>query len=86
MNDSCSTLDLFGSDYVLLAGPEWKGATNLQIHRLTQPAFLAAYGITAREAVLVRPDGFVAWRGEGSGSVVDLRKLMAGHSTETDRI
>ena len=79
MNDSCSTLDLFGSDFVLLAGPEWKGATDLQVHRLTQPAFLAAYGITAREGVLVRPDGFVAWRGERSDFVGQLSK--PGNST-----
>jgi len=65
LSEGCSTLDLFGRDYVLLAGPEWNSTTNLQVHRLNEPAFLSAYGITSREAVLVRPDGFVEWRGEG---------------------
>lgn len=66
LNDNCSTLDLLGRDFVLLAGPDWSATANLQIHRLAQPEFLAAYGITSREAVLVRPDGFIAWRGEGA--------------------
>jgi putative polyketide hydroxylase len=30
--------------------------------------FAAAYGITATGAVLIRPDGFVAWRAKSSGS------------------
>ena len=64
LGENCSTLDLFGCDYALLAGPEWPGTTNLQIHRLATE-LLSAYGITSREAVLIRPDGFVAWRGEG---------------------
>ena len=65
LSDGCSTLDLFGRDYVLLAGPLWKGSMDVKVHRLTKPEFLSAYGITSREAVLVRPDGFVEWRGEG---------------------
>ena len=65
LSEGCSTLDLFGREYVLLAGPDWNGITNLEIHRLTKPELLSAYGITSREAVLVRPDGFVEWRGEG---------------------
>jgi 2-polyprenyl-6-methoxyphenol hydroxylase-like FAD-dependent oxidoreductase len=66
LSEGRSTLDLFGFDFVLLAGPQWQAATGLAIHRLTEPAFRTAYGITASEAVLVRPDGFVAWRGEGA--------------------
>jgi hypothetical protein len=66
MNDSCSTLDLFGRDFVLLAGPEWNATTDFQVHRVTQSDFLAAYAMTPREAVLIRPDGYVAWRGEGA--------------------
>jgi hypothetical protein len=66
LSDACSTLDLFGRDFVVLAGPEWNATTNVHVHRLTQPAFLDAYGIPPSGAVLVRPDGFVAWRGEGA--------------------
>jgi putative polyketide hydroxylase len=65
LSENHSTLDLLGRDYVLLAGPDWKGETDLKVHRLTKPEFLGAYGITSKEAVLVRPDGFVEWRGEG---------------------
>jgi putative polyketide hydroxylase len=31
-------------------------------------AFAGAYGIAATGAVLVRPDGFVAWRAKSSGT------------------
>jgi 2-polyprenyl-6-methoxyphenol hydroxylase-like FAD-dependent oxidoreductase len=65
LSENRSTLDLFGRDYVLLAGPDWNSPTNLQVHRLTKPEFLSAHGITSTEAVLIRPDGFVEWRGEG---------------------
>jgi 2-polyprenyl-6-methoxyphenol hydroxylase-like FAD-dependent oxidoreductase len=65
LSEGRSTLDLFGRDYVLLAGLDWEGATGVKVHRLTKPEFLSAYAITPREAILVRPDGFVEWRGEG---------------------
>jgi 2-polyprenyl-6-methoxyphenol hydroxylase-like FAD-dependent oxidoreductase len=84
-----STLDLFGGNFTLLAGPEaeaWcRGALGasqrlglaIDIHRvhpgvaassgatgIVDPAgaFPAAYGILPSGAVLIRPDGFVAWR------------------------
>jgi putative polyketide hydroxylase len=46
---------------------------DLDVHRvgadgLTDPTgeFLSAFGIDSRGAVLVRPDGFVAWRAKTS--------------------
>ncbi len=71
-----STLDLAGSGFVLLAGPDadlWTEAAveaGIAVHRVGAPgslgdpddAFPSAYGITPAGAVLVRPDGFVAWR------------------------
>jgi len=86
--EQVSTLDLFGRNFSLLAGPEgnaWTEAARdratplgieLDVHRigengLTDPSggFPAAYGITAAGAVLVRPDGFVAWRAKtGDGA------------------
>jgi 2-polyprenyl-6-methoxyphenol hydroxylase-like FAD-dependent oxidoreductase len=76
-----STLDLFGTAFVLLAGPEgeaWHDAAlrvgealDVPLHayvvgggELRDPgaAFAAAYEISPAGAVLVRPDGFVAWR------------------------
>jgi 2-polyprenyl-6-methoxyphenol hydroxylase-like FAD-dependent oxidoreductase len=75
-----STLDLFGGDFVLLAGPDggpWCDAVpaaaapgvRLAAYRVGGPelavpddSFTEAYGISRTGAVLVRPDGFVAWR------------------------
>jgi 2-polyprenyl-6-methoxyphenol hydroxylase-like FAD-dependent oxidoreductase len=62
-----STLDLFGRNVVLLAGPDgatWKPAiancpVPVDFH---QHDIAGAYGIASDGAVLVRPDGFVAWR------------------------
>jgi 2-polyprenyl-6-methoxyphenol hydroxylase-like FAD-dependent oxidoreductase len=72
--EKISTLDLFGRNFVLLAGPEgqaWRDAAEeskiaMDVHRIEEPAFADAYGITASGAVLVRPDGFVAWRSKSS--------------------
>src|SRR5215469_12200560 len=78
-----STLDLFGSHFVLLVGPQgqyWKEAARSTKEALYLPLdsyqiggdagdligaghkFCDAYGITATGAVIVRPDGFIAWR------------------------
>jgi putative polyketide hydroxylase len=74
--EQVSTLDLIGASFVLLAGPEadlWTqaaGDVGIVVHRVGAPgsladpdsAFSSAYGVTPAGAVLVRPDGFVAWR------------------------
>ncbi|HTI14164.1 MAG TPA: FAD-dependent monooxygenase [Dictyobacter sp.] len=77
-----SILDLYGSNFVLLAGPNgqcWRelfaqAASRLglavDMYRIGQDqpysdddgSFLASYGISDSGAVLVRPDGFIAWR------------------------
>jgi 2-polyprenyl-6-methoxyphenol hydroxylase-like FAD-dependent oxidoreductase len=84
-----STLDLFGQNFVLLAGPRgdaWRDAAVAAAERLgvgldayqvaggdgEDPAdsvltgdgnrFRSAYRMTPDGAVLVRPDGYVAWR------------------------
>jgi 2-polyprenyl-6-methoxyphenol hydroxylase-like FAD-dependent oxidoreductase len=82
---SISTLDLFGTGFVLLAAPTGQGwcaaATTaaqrfpgmpLRAHLIASPdfdnpggEFAQAYGLTPSGAVLVRPDGFVAWRSKG---------------------
>ncbi len=78
---SVSTLDLFGTAFVLLAGTDgdaWRDAALRAADALDVPldayvvgggelrdprgGFAAAYGISSAGAVLVRPDGFVAWR------------------------
>jgi hypothetical protein len=70
LGQGLSTLDRFGSNFQLLAGPEggaWCEAAapwgnELEAHCITAPGFVDAYGITPCGAVLVRPDGMVAWR------------------------
>lgn len=72
-----STIDLFGQDFVLLAGPEgagWKQAAQA-LQRSDLRAYVIGedllafdhgwdehYGLGAHGAALVRPDGVVAWR------------------------
>jgi 2-polyprenyl-6-methoxyphenol hydroxylase-like FAD-dependent oxidoreductase len=91
--EQVSTLDLFGQNFVLLAGPRgdvWRDAARgaaerlgvgLDVHLVgdgtgeladTDGRFAAAYGISPDGAVLVRPDGFVAWRAaEAAGVTAD---------------
>jgi putative polyketide hydroxylase len=70
-----STLDLFGRGFALLTcsgGAAWADASraaardisglDFDAHVIPATAFAAAYGIGESGAVLVRPDGFVAWR------------------------
>jgi 2-polyprenyl-6-methoxyphenol hydroxylase-like FAD-dependent oxidoreductase len=70
-----STLDLFGRGFVLLTsagGAKWVDASRVaarqipgldfDAHVIPSNEFAAAYGIGDSGAVLVRPDGFVAWR------------------------
>jgi len=59
--DGRSTLDLFGRDFVLVHGPAAHAPPGIAACRLDGEA-LAVYGIEAAGAVLVRPDGIVAWR------------------------
>jgi hypothetical protein len=83
-----STRDLFGRNFVLVTGPsadKWMAAApdlnlSLDLHRIganledPEGRFAKTYGITDEGAVLVRPDGFVAWRAEaGEG---DLREAV----------
>ncbi len=81
-----STLDLYGSHFVLLTGPAgqcWhdlfvNAAIRLglsverysigkdQPYRDNEGSFLASYGISDSGAILVRPDGFIAWRAQNA--------------------
>jgi glycine/D-amino acid oxidase-like deaminating enzyme len=55
------TLDLLDRDRVLLAAPNsaWRAPTNVRAIELQD---LSPFGVHEQGAVLVRPDGFVAWR------------------------
>lgn len=71
-----STLDLLGSGFTLFAGPagqSWCQAAHrlapttgirIDCHRLSEDdsECAAAFGITPDGAILIRPDGFIAWR------------------------
>jgi hypothetical protein len=70
-----STLDLFGRGFVLLTsagGSNWVNASRVaarqitgldfDAHVISSDKFAASYGIGDNGAVIVRPDGFVAWR------------------------
>ncbi len=75
-----STLDLFGRDFVLLApatAAAWiaaAGTSGVRCERIgaggdwhdTDGAWSARYGVGSDGAVLVRPDGHVAWRAAGA--------------------
>jgi putative polyketide hydroxylase len=79
--DKLSTLDLYGRQPVLLAGAGgagWTAAAGRVAERLGVPVrayrfgvelaghdLAAAHGIGDDGALLVRPDGFVAWRSPG---------------------
>jgi putative polyketide hydroxylase len=85
--EGMSTLDLFGTNLVLLTGPDgeaWHDAVRNVRRTLGVPLGAAAiggtdisvvsddwrsaYGIDADGAVLVRPDGHIAWRSVGSAA------------------
>ncbi|HUG51288.1 MAG TPA: monooxygenase, partial [Terrimesophilobacter sp.] len=88
-----STLDLFGRNFVLLAGADaqaWResgeaaarevgiGLDLYTVDAAMDPNgnFAESYGITPTGAVLVRPDGFVAWRATTDGEA-ELHSLSA---------
>ena len=69
-----STIDLFDRDFVLLTAsqastirePDTQATTRrppLRTIAIEDPGWRAAYGVEADGAVLVRPDGVIAWRG-----------------------
>jgi putative polyketide hydroxylase len=70
----CSTVDLFDREFVLMTGPRglhWINPAILSARSLAvplraiavmEPEWQAAYGVASDGAVLVRPDGHVAWR------------------------
>src|SRR3954469_2420514 len=68
-SDKVSTIDLIGNGFVLLTGAKgqgWSSAANgklpIKSHVIADKVFADAYGIDDDGAVLVRPDGHVAWR------------------------
>lgn len=85
-----STLDLFGDAFVLLTAPDgfaWRRAAAatagipLEVHEILDTRWPELYGICSSGAVLVRPDGHVAWRavhapGEPAELTTALRRAV----------
>jgi putative polyketide hydroxylase len=58
-----STVDLFGRGWVLVADhPQWEEAAAGLAVRYERVEQLDVFGLSAKGASLVRPDGYVAWR------------------------
>ena len=81
LGDDHSTLDLFGSRFVVLrpAGDgvdDWAPPGALS-HVIDDDAFAEAYGLSAGGATLVRPDGVVAWRAREAASRDAISRALA---------
>jgi tetracenomycin A2 monooxygenase-dioxygenase len=89
-NGARSTIDLFDRDFVLLAGadhPEWEAVgtaasaalgARLTTRLMNETPWAPRFGVTSMGAVLVRPDGHVAWRSAGlPADAVALRSAFA---------
>lgn len=78
--DGRSTLDLVGDRLVVLsAAGSWCAAAEdvgIDAHHVGSQAFRDAYGTGTDGAVLVRPDGFIAWRARDARE--DGARVLAG--------
>src|SRR3954464_10923061 len=79
--DGPSTLDLFGSQFVVLrpAGDgvdDW-APPGVASHVVDADGFADAYGLSSGGATLVRPDGVIAWRSRGPADRADLERALA---------
>src|SRR6185437_12941538 len=107
--EKISSLDLFGGNFVLLAGQEghaWKESgrdaakqmgLSLDVYQigsdgLIDPSgtFADAYGMGPGGAVIVRPDGFVAWRaktadGASPAAVRDALAVLLCRTSHRER-
>ncbi len=75
LSEGVSTLDLFRRRMVLLSGTEFD-VPGVEVHRIEHPDFCDAYGIRPDGAVLVRPDGYVAWRMPEAASTEAIKDAL----------
>ena len=79
--DGRSTLDLFGSEFVVLrpagAGVDDWAPPEATSHVIDAEPFAQAYGLSAGGAALVRPDGVVAWRARGQAGRGEVARAHA---------
>jgi putative polyketide hydroxylase len=81
LGDDRSTLDLFGSQFVLLraagdGADDW-APPGVAAHVIDAEGFAAAYGLSPGGATLVRPDGVVAWRSRGPAEHAEVEEALA---------
>src|SRR4051794_14912063 len=79
--DGRSTLDLFGSQFVVLrpAGDgvdDWAPPGALS-HVIDAESFAENYGLSTGGATLVRPDGVIAWRSRGPVGRPEIARALA---------
>jgi 2-polyprenyl-6-methoxyphenol hydroxylase-like FAD-dependent oxidoreductase len=85
--DGTSTIDLFDQHFVLLTaepGHAWRDAAArcpgvpVDSHVMTEPRWPGLYGVAPGGAVLVRPDGHVAWRSRTTSTnpVADIQTAL----------
>src|SRR3954452_7746853 len=81
LEDGRSTLDLFGSQFVVLrpagAGVDDWAPPGATAHVVDAGPFAGAYGLSAGGAALVRPDGVVAWRAQGPAGRDEIARALA---------
>jgi aklavinone 12-hydroxylase len=79
--DGRSTLDLFGSRFVVLRptgdGVDDWAPPGAASHVIGAAPFAEAYGLSAGGATLVRPDGVIAWRARGAATREELARALA---------
>jgi hypothetical protein len=88
-----STLDLFRKKMALLTpASAWEDAAkasgaDLDVHRIERSDFPDYHGISPTGAVLVRPDGYVAWRAadDASASPEEVTRVLASVLSLTPR-
>jgi 2-polyprenyl-6-methoxyphenol hydroxylase-like FAD-dependent oxidoreductase len=78
LGEGRSTLDLFGSGFVVLraSGDDW-APPGVESHVIDAELFAEAYGLESGGAMLVRPDGVVAWRSRGQATHDDIERALA---------
>jgi len=89
--DGTSTIDLFDRRFVLLtaeSGHAWRDAAArcpgvpVDSHVVIEPHWPDLYGVASDGAVLVRPDGHVAWR-SATTSAEPVAEIQAALATST---